>query len=185
MHVDHTAQHLLFNNLPSAFSVGLLLLDTDKMRTPHVLLSVLIFSCLDVTAKAFTPLTSLERHSISSNVDTGFHRKLFAPRFPQPYHSKKNHDRIKFLQRRKSDSTLTTMSATPAALAAITGAITGGLFSGGLHAIAGEFFFILFCFICIIGWMKDSVFFLWLVGHASACIGCKCYLDVASSGLVG
>jgi hypothetical protein len=49
-------------------------------------------------------------------------------------------DNIKETQYKASSSTSLTMvpAASTATVAAITGAITGGIFAGGLHAIAGE-----------------------------------------------
>lgn len=47
-------------------------------------------------------------------------------------------------QRRNNKSSLNMVTAAPT-VAAITGAITGGIFAGGLHAIAGELVSCLFC----------------------------------------
>lgn len=43
-------------------------------------------------------------------------------------------------QSKERTSSASSLSATPAAVAAITGAISGGLFAGGLHAVAGKRF---------------------------------------------
>lgn len=80
--------------------------------------SLLTILCLGAT-KAFAPVISLNKSQRRQNLPTS----------PSQIVQHKNFN----------TQTTTALSAAiePVALAAITGAITGGLFAGGLHAIAG------------------------------------------------
>jgi hypothetical protein len=92
-----------------------------------------------------------------------------------------NVDALSFSTERQSTSASTTslqmVAPTGAALAAITGAMTGGLFAGGLHAMSGKFKLVLwkgastsFCYVllcCVIwrGYEGQTLKLLLLYGY--------------------
>ena len=104
--------------------------------------SCLILLCitLDATVQAFVP--SPQQHSIAHPRTSTQALQKFPAITTTSDSSWDQRLGLKNLQQNngrtgRSSSTLT-MVATPATVAAITGAVTGGIFAGGLHAIAGE-----------------------------------------------
>ena len=107
--------------------------------TQRITSALLVLAALNNVAQAFAPPSSQQSRSL--------HTLVARPTVRQNLNHDTNTNRIQQIQikntnARQAKTSLQAVATTT--VAAITGAVTGGIFAGGLHAIAGECFFFYF-----------------------------------------